>query len=686
MKTTILLLFALSIANFRAQAQTPNLMWAKSLSATAGGHSVAYDVVVDATGNVYTIGTFMGQTDFDPGPGTFTLNATSSNMYISKLSSTGAFVWAKSINGLSSFSSSIALDAAGNVYATGSFTGTADFDPGTAVFNLTATGTSINNENAFVLKLNSSGAFVWARQFSGTVGTHGECVTVDAAGNVYSVGNSLGVADYDPGPGTYNLGHADTPSAYISKLNSSGSFVWAKHYYELGSAGQTIVVDASGAAYVAGGYVATCDFDLGPATFNLTAPGFYGDIYILKLDASGGFVWAKGIGSSQRDRANGMKLDASGDVVITGTFEGPGLVDFDPGPGTANLTGVALANVFVLKLTSAGAYVWAKGINVSNTPGTYVGPRLALDASGGAYVAGAFTGTVDFDPGASTANLTAAGAQDGFALKLNSAGSYLWAIGIGGAVSGFSTSDDVAYSVATDATGQAHIVGIFRGTADFDPGPGTLNITAMGNVDAYVLKLAAGGATQPVPAVVTSAATAVTTTSGTLNGTINAAGELTTDSFQYGLTTAYGTTVVATPPTSTGTTATAISKVLTGLTPGTLYHYRAKGTNSAGAAFGTDQTFTTLPTTGIGNRAREQDVIVVFPNPATNIVTLVASGVPFANATVRLQNLTGQTAREWVGVSGKEASLEIAALPAGMYVGEIAEDRRGVQRFRLVKQ
>jgi alpha-tubulin suppressor-like RCC1 family protein len=96
------------------------------------------------------------------------------------------------------------------------------------------------------------------------------------------------------------------------------------------------------------------------------------------------------------------------------------------------------------------------------------------------------------------------------------------------------------------------------------------------------------------PVVVTLAATSLSMTGATMNGTVNAAGFSTAVSFDYGLTTAYGTNVAGTPTPVTGSTATAVSKVLTGLSPGTTYHFRVNGVSTQGTTNGSDLTFTTL--------------------------------------------------------------------------------------------
>jgi len=101
-----------------------------------------------------------------------------------------------------------------------------------------------------------------------------------------------------------------------------------------------------------------------------------------------------------------------------------------------------------------------------------------------------------------------------------------------------------------------------------------------------------------VPTVVTLNATNVSSTGATLNGTINPNGLITSTSFEYGLTTGYGSTVVGVPPTVSGTSTQNVTYILTGLQPGTTYHYRAKGVNALGTGYGFDKTFTTSAGSG----------------------------------------------------------------------------------------
>src|SRR5262249_36288313 len=160
---------------------------------------------------------------------------------------------------------SIAVDASGNVYTTGYFTGTADFDPDAGVFNLTAAGSF----DIFVSKLSASGNFVWAKVMGGGSDDLGQSISVDASGNVCTTGYFTGTADFDPGAGVFNLTAAGYYDIFVSKLDASGNFAWAKAIGGTGGdEGYSIAIDSSGNVYTTGAFGGTVDFDPNAGVFN----------------------------------------------------------------------------------------------------------------------------------------------------------------------------------------------------------------------------------------------------------------------------------------------------------------------------------------------------------------------------------------------------------------------------------
>jgi len=185
-------------------------------------------------------------------------------------------------------------------------------------------------------------------------------VALDSSGNIYSTGNFQGgVGDFDPGAAVYNLTPTgSTADVFISKLNSSGEFIWAKKVGGLvGNEGaRSIYVDSSNNVYVTGIFYGTVDFDPGVGVFNLSATGFNQDIFILKLDSNGDFVWAKKLGGSSNEDAYSVTADSSGNVYTTGRFLDIGDMDFDPGAGAYNLTSNSY-DVFISKLDVRMLYI-----------------------------------------------------------------------------------------------------------------------------------------------------------------------------------------------------------------------------------------------------------------------------------------------------------------------------------------
>ncbi len=388
-----------------------------------------------------------------------------------------AFQWAKQMGGTSSeVARSVASDSSGNIYTIGDFYGTVDFDPGTGTYNLTSTGYS----DIFISKLDNLGNFIWAKQFAGSLSGYGYSISIDDFGNVYSSGTFNGSVDFDPGIGTCILTGGGLVDLFISKLDSSGNFVWAKKmeggvYYCQAS---SIVNDKNGNIYYSGAFQNSVDFDPGLGSFYLNSVSGSVDIIVSKLDSSGNFIWAKQMGGSGEENGSSVIVDSLGNVYTTGYFNGT--VDFNPGAGIFNLTSSGLQDIFISKLDSLGNFIWAKKMGGTNRD---FGMSITFDNSGAVYTTGSFIGTVDFDPSLGTSNLTSAGGEDIFVSKLDAVGNFIWAKKMGGA------SSDRGESISLDANNNVYTVGYYNLTADFDPSAGVYNLTAVDSSDVFISKL-----------------------------------------------------------------------------------------------------------------------------------------------------------------------------------------------------
>lgn len=470
MKRLLVYFIFLTIISFTHAQSSP---WLKKVGAAANDYGQA--IVTDAGGNVYTTGVFIGTVDFDPGINTFTLTAVavSGDVFITKFDPTGNFLWAKQIGG--SFVYDITLDATNNVLTTGYLAGAGDFDPGPGTFNLSTAG----DNDVFISKLDASGNFVWAVQMAGSGFSNGLSISTDASGNIYTTGTFDNTSDFNPGSGTFSLTSSGGSDIFISKLNSSGNFVWAKQFGSpLGDFGKSIFVDSFGDIYVAGSFNGTVDFDPSAGVYNMVSAG-QADVFILKLNPSGNFILAKQVGGTLHETAESMTLDALGNIILTGFFQGTS--DFDPGTAVYNFSAVA-QDAFILKLNPSANFVWAKQIGKAGLSYTD-GLSIIADAASNIYTAGYFGDTTDFDPGIGVHNLISAGSNDVFILKLDASGNFIWVRQIGG------TATDWTCDLTLDATGNICATGTFPGTVVFDLGPSNYTLTTSGGYDAFILKM-----------------------------------------------------------------------------------------------------------------------------------------------------------------------------------------------------
>ncbi len=391
-----------------------------------------------------------------------------------------SFQWATSIGSISGDQGySVTTDIFGNVYTTGVFSGVADFDPGSGTYTLSTLG----GYDIFISKLDPLGNFLWAKRMGGSNSDGATCITTDPSGDVYLTGGFRDTIDMDPGPLTFSLVSFGNDDAFVCKLSSLGNLIWAK---QIGGVGNdfisSLTIDPFGNIYSAGSFQSTTDFDPGIGTYSLTSIGSL-DAFVLKLDASGSFVWARKIGSSANDGALGICADQLGNIYSTGYFSFT--ADFDPGAAVVNLTSAGLYDSFVWALDAGGNYLWAKNFGGLQSD---MGYSINSDASGNLYSTGTFVNISDLDPGVGTSTVSSNGLNDIYVSKLDNSGSFLWGKSFGG------TNQDYVNGIVLDASNGVYTTGAFQGTVDFDPNATVYNMTAVAfSADAFISKLDVSG-------------------------------------------------------------------------------------------------------------------------------------------------------------------------------------------------
>lgn len=387
--------------------------------------------------------------------------------------------WAAGQGG-TSYESGKALAIDGNsVYATGLFAGTADFDPGTGVHNLTASG----SRDIYLSKLDTDGNLVWAFGIGGNSDDVGNAIAIDRnTGSVCITGSFEGTVDFDPGTGIEELTAIGQTDIFVAKYNSYGNLIWVK---QMGGVSEDvafgIAVDASSNIYTTGHFYSSADFDPGTGSEILTSFGQM-DVFISKLDGNGNFIWAKQFGGTSEEYGSDIAIDDSENIVATGSFSD--IVDFDPNAGVNNLTSNGGFDIYAVRLNPSGDLISAASIGGT---GNDYGLCNTADSTDNIYVGGQFSDQVDFDPGAGTEMRTSAGGVDAFLAKYDNSGSLLWVNTFG------STMNDESRSIAVMNSGDVVMTGSYRETVDFDPGVGTSELTSLGAQDAYVVHYTSSG-------------------------------------------------------------------------------------------------------------------------------------------------------------------------------------------------
>ncbi|MCB9226173.1 MAG: T9SS type A sorting domain-containing protein [Chitinophagales bacterium] len=298
-----------------------------------------HEIDLDQIGNVIVAGSFYS---------TSTIYATNQNIqntaigvdgFIAKFNPQGEFMWIKSLRSSLtndvSIIDNISISSNGDINATGRFKSTIDFDPGIDTFNMTGnSNSSIYYPETFILKLNSAGDFLWAKEINslGKVYPTG-IVSTDNNGTIIC-GNFLGYTDLDPGTALLNTnGSFDM---FVMRLDDNGDLVWV---HDISGYGENemvqMAIGENDNLYFTGTFFGSLDLNpgLGINAFN-SGNSSYSDVFVVSLDSAGNYLWARILksGSIQtNDEAYVLGLNQDGNILLCGTIAAG--ADLDPGPG-----------------------------------------------------------------------------------------------------------------------------------------------------------------------------------------------------------------------------------------------------------------------------------------------------------------------------------------------------------------
>ncbi|GAB2959304.1 hypothetical protein GCM10027048_28320 [Hymenobacter coalescens] len=465
------LLLLILLLGWSARAQTPSWQAVAPAGVASAGNSLVTATATDAAGNVYLAGEFDGTVVFG---GTTLTTSGSTDVFVAKWSSaTRGFVWAQRAGGFANEAVTGVAVSGPNVYLVGTFSGTATF--GSVAL------TSSGGVDLFVSKLTDAGSsagFAWAQRAGSGGYEYAKAVAVSGS-HVYVAGyfssatasfGSIDLPNADPWGASYDV--------FVARLTDAGttaSFAWATRAGAAGSEQVEGLAASGNEVYLAGTFQgATASF--GATTLTNAGTNNSPDVFVAKLldgGTSGAFAWARQAGGGGSDLAHAVATHG-GEVYVTGGFSSATAAF---GPTVLANTGSGIspgADVFVTKLTAAGAFAWTVQ---AGSPDDEMARSLAV-LGPDVYLTGYFGGRTSRFGSTVLTNTSTGGYNDVFVAKLTDAGpaaAFVWALQAGG------TGGDFAGTVAASGR-RVFVTGVVTPPATFGtltlPGSSPSGLTA----------------------------------------------------------------------------------------------------------------------------------------------------------------------------------------------------------------
>jgi Beta-propeller repeat len=391
-----------------------NVVWARR----AGGTTVDYGhaIAVSGGGDVYVMGYFMGTSNFNnpsaPGSNEIT-SAGSDDIFLAKYDNSGTFQWAKRAGGSSSDIGYGLAVSGSEIYITGYFSSTANFNTPSASGGIMIT--SVGSSDIFLAKYNDAGTLLWARRAGGASGDGGSGVAI-SGNDVYITGYFRQTADFSTS--SITSAGALSPDIFIAKYNDAGTLLWARR---AGGAGTDF---GNGIAVSGNGICITGNINAGTANFNtpsasgsneISTPGGNANAFLAQYDFNGTFLWARRAGSFPIAIGYGVAASGSG-IYMTGYFRtganfNTPFVNFNhiesAGGGTSQ-------DIFLAKFDDSGTFQWARRAGGTAEDYGYGVAVLGSDI----YMSGVFRGTANFNtPSAPGSNELSTTGGDAFVAR-----------------------------------------------------------------------------------------------------------------------------------------------------------------------------------------------------------------------------------------------------------------------------
>ena len=447
--------------------------WDWLISAGGQKSDKATTIVVDENGNSYITGYYNEEANFGPFNTGFSFTQ-SKEVFVAKIDPQGNYLWVK--NGLNYYDDrglGLCLDPMGNVYVTGTCWGGLTFGS-LSVYNSTS-----YTDQIFVIKLDNNGNEIWMKNAGVDQGgspyndDHGQDLISDSEGNIYVTGfisNNDNAQVHNANFDAFAIPMQPNDSlAFLGKLSNAGNWLWVTTFEGIWQhRDNALGIDDEDNVYVAGGFTGTRTF----GTETITSNNGSEDIYVVKYDKNGNFIYVVSAGDTLDDRADAIVYGNDGHMYVTGEFRGKVGFGNDSINNNGNPTG---RDIFVSKLSKDGTWKWAS--KAGSNKGKDRGCGIAANKQGNIFVTGQFSSTAKFG----SFDVSSGGdSVQVFVASIDTLGKWKWVRTGGG------PDFDRGASIACDENCNVYVTGYYSETLTFE---GLSTTSTNGTKDIFVARM-----------------------------------------------------------------------------------------------------------------------------------------------------------------------------------------------------
>jgi hypothetical protein len=324
-----------------------NHQWSKGFGGAFGSDDTPGGVTVDASGNVFLLGSSNGDIDFGGGP---IGDGSAGQICLAKFDTDGTHLWSTSYGGPHGLVEDIDTDGS-NIFISGGLADSVDF------------GGGFVKGGSYLAKFDTDGSHLWSKGLQGVTPpcpippyctpappVINKAIAIDPSGNVWMTGRCPNNGDFDFGGGVLTAPGGAGNCIHLVKHDGAGAHLFSALFgpgsTTTSTSAYALATNSSGDVILAGGYSGGNPIDFGGG--GLSSAG-WNDVFLASFDANGSHKWSSMFGSTRPDDAYGLAVDGSDDVVMVGEWGDDGLtIDFGGGPLTCTLA----QDIFIAKFGS----------------------------------------------------------------------------------------------------------------------------------------------------------------------------------------------------------------------------------------------------------------------------------------------------------------------------------------------